>query len=76
MGYLRLSTPRNMEKTRELIMIPRDLIHEILETYHDNSINGAHSSTSKTFQKIKQKFYWDKMYSDIEHWVKSCDVCR
>ena len=37
---------------------------------------GGHASTAKTQAKILQAgFYWPSMFSDVFHFVKSCDAC-
>jgi transposase InsO family protein len=47
----------------------------ILNGLHSNPLSG-HFGTDNTYQRIKQKYYWPKMISDIEEFVKSCDICQ
>ena len=30
----------------------------------------------KTYEKIKERFYWENMYSDIQCWVQTCTACQ
>ena len=36
----------------------------------------AHRGVHGVFQTIKERFYWPRMHSDIEHHVKSCHECQ
>jgi hypothetical protein len=47
----------------------------ILNGLHSDTLAG-HFETENTYQRIKQKYYWLKMVSDIEAFVKSCDICQ
>ena len=60
----------NLEK----LVIPDKLVEKILQATHDN-ITGGHFSLQKTYQKIKEKCYWQGMYRDCKHWIESCEVC-
>ena len=41
---------------------------------HDTHLSG-HLSVAKTVGKIKQRFYWHQMYTDVKTYVLSCTVC-
>jgi hypothetical protein len=47
----------------------------ILNGLHSDSLSG-HFGIENTLQRIKQKYYWPKMATDIEEFVKSCDICQ
>ena len=47
---------------------------EILSKVH-NHVAGAHFGVHKTFQKLKQRYWWPSMFKDVEHWCKSCVDC-
>jgi transposase InsO family protein len=47
----------------------------ILNGLHSNSLAG-HFGKDNTYQRIKQKYYWPKMYLDIEEFVKTCEICQ
>jgi transposase InsO family protein len=48
---------------------------DIMKIYHDTPANGAHFVRNKTTQKIKQRYFWPNMISDIRNYVKSCIPC-
>ena len=56
------------------IIIPKDLRETVLQHCHD-SIIGGHFGVRKTLEKVRQKYYWAGLYSYVEQYVKSCDVC-
>lgn len=42
---------------------------------HDDKIYGGHLGIKKTYRKLI-KFWWPRMYQEVEDYVKSCDVCQ
>ena len=56
-----------------LELIPQQLIPNILEFYHSNTL--AHVGRDKMFSYLKRKYYWPGMYEDIKRWVSSCLTC-
>ena len=36
---------------------------------------GGHFGCRKTYEKVKQKYYWYEMKDDVNNWVLQCDVC-
>lgn len=48
---------------------------DIMKIYHDTPANGAHFGRNKTTHKIRERYYWPNMISDIRHYVKSCMPC-
>ena len=47
----------------------------ILYMTHDH-LTGGHFGRDVTYDKIKQKYYWENMKTDIEEYVKTCDKCQ
>jgi transposase InsO family protein len=52
-----------------------ELRRSILKIYHDTAANGAHFGRNKTLDKIKTRYYWLRMYKDINNYIKSCIPC-
>jgi hypothetical protein len=50
---------------------PGPLRHLILNALHNDPLAG-HGGVQKTLQRIKSRFYWEKMTHDIAHHVKRC----
>lgn len=57
------------------IVIPDGLRWEILTLAHDDPISGGHFGVFKTYEKIKLRYYWQGLFSDIRHWCLSCVHC-
>ena len=56
------------------IIVPRDLRITVLQHCHD-SIVGGHYGMRKTLGKVRQKYYWAGLYTYVEQYVQSCDIC-
>ena len=65
---------RNSWGSFSQLVVPPTLRFEILSNMHDH-VSGAHFGVHKTFNKVKQRYWWKGMYKDIEHWCKSCTEC-
>ena len=55
------------------VVLPNDLIPQVLEQFHDN--NG-HQGIERTTQVIKQRCFWPGMTNDIINHCKSCHRCN
>ena len=58
------------------VALPKALRLDVLRSYHDSIAGGGHLGIQKTFEAIRQKFYWPHMYQDVQDYVLSCDVCQ
>ena len=68
--------PRKSNPSLSLRYIPRSLIDKVLVAYHDSTYSGAHYGIKRTFYKLRDRFYWPNMYTDIVQHVRSCINCR
>jgi hypothetical protein len=41
-----------------------------------NHPTAGHFGTEKTYEKIKERFYWKGMLQDIKQYIKYCDTCQ
>src|SRR6266542_6014392 len=57
---------------KKLKVIKRFELKPILYMMHDDLIAG-HFATEIMYNKIKERYYWPKMYEDIKIYVESCD---
>lgn len=57
------------------LVVPQSLKQDILLAYHD-SLLGGHQGIDRMYHSIRQKYYWPKMFADIECYVKSCTTCQ
>ena len=71
-----LWTPKGRRRTttHQQLVIPAALRYEVLTWGHDDP-TAAHLGTVKTYEKLRIRYYWRNMFSDIQHWSKSCSDC-
>ena len=70
-----LWTPQGRRRatTYQQLVIPPSLRYELLVWAHDDP-TGGHFGTVKTYEKLRTRYYWRKMFSDVNHWCRSfCD---
>ena len=71
-----LWTPQRRRRatTYQQLVIPPSLRYELLVWAHDDP-TGGHFGTVKTYEKLRTRYYWRKMFSDVNHWCRSCCDC-
>lgn len=65
----------NPEGQRLLLAIPRNLRHEVLRSLHDDATAG-HLSFYKTYDRIRRRYFWPRLYSTVYKYVSSCIPCQ
>src|SRR5688572_22623507 len=65
---------KNKDQTKQHLIKPNE-VPIILYNLH-NDATGAHLGIELTYEKIKEHFYWPKMYEDIRTYIESCDSCQ
>ena len=55
------------------VMVPEALRGAIIQGCHQG--DEGHYSVMKTYQKVRDRFYWPGMFSDIQQYVKYCTEC-
>lgn len=48
----------------------------VLRQFHSNEVGGGHFGINNTFIKIKERFWWKKMYADVASYCQKCDKCQ
>ena len=48
---------------------------KIIKEAHESTI-GGHKGVSKTFWRIRADYYWNKLKSDVQQYVKHCRKCQ
>jgi transposase InsO family protein len=76
LGVLYKIVARGHNSSLSLRYIPRSLVHKVLFAYHNSTYSGAHYGIKRAFYKLRDRFYWPRMYSDIVQHVQSCVKCR
>ena len=65
---------RRTKELRSQLEIPATFRHEILVACHDSPLSG-HMGINKTYEKVRERYFWKGMFKDCEHWVQSCVDC-
>ena len=55
------------------LFIPKHLRKFVVQQYHDQ--NG-HMGVQKTFDSIRQKYYWLNLFKEIIKYVNECTICQ
>ena len=56
------------------MVVPKKNRSQVLQEQHDN-ISSGHLGTKKTLGRLRQRFYWLGMRSDVKEWCRACAVC-
>ena len=48
---------------------------DILKRSHDDPL-GGHFEIRKTYEKLKEKYYWKQIIENIKEYISSCDICQ
>eukprot|EP00762_Andalucia_godoyi_P006395 ANDGO_02858.mRNA.1 Retrovirus-related Pol polyprotein from transposon 412 len=56
------------------LVVPASMRAEVLSQLHDDPLAG-HLGFTKTYDKVRRRFFWPGMYQDTKHWVASCVDC-
>ena len=68
-GKGRLTTPCSQ------LVVPAALRHEILLSVHDSPLGRGHLGVHKTYEKVRERYYWRGLFADVQHWCISCVHC-
>lgn len=55
-------------------VIPKESRKRVLYENHD-SLFACHTGIFKTFERLKLRYYWPKMLSDVARYVRNCAIC-
>ncbi|GBG87766.1 hypothetical protein CBR_g45922 [Chara braunii] len=71
-GYLLLHT-----RGKDLLCVPQDRIlrTRLLGEYHDSQLAG-HLGVQRTLARLRQRFHWPDIISDVNRYIQSCAVCH
>ena len=66
---------RKVENGNPQRVVLPDQTELILFNLHKDQI-GAHLGIDVTYEKLKKRYYWPKMYESVVQYIKSCDNCQ
>ncbi|GBN84704.1 hypothetical protein AVEN_234630-1 [Araneus ventricosus] len=56
------------------LILPRSRIPEVLRQTHESASEG-HFGVMKTLCRTSERFYWDRLRTDVEKWCRECQAC-
>ena len=65
---------RRRDFLRDHTVAPAALRREIVTAYHDTPL-GGHLGFRKTYEKIRDRFFWPRMAADVKEYCASCHQC-
>ena len=63
------------EKSQKIKVLKEDELDSILYMMHNHETAG-HFGNEATYCRIKDRFWWKNMKTDIKNYLKACDVCQ
>ena len=64
--------PKNGSKPK--LVVPKTFEDKVRRLCHDLPVLG-HQGVSKTYLRVKEKFYWYSMNQTTKDFVQTCDIC-
>ena len=61
--------------TGEIIIPPVEARSNIIREKHESPIAG-HKGVTKTYQRVRQYYYWKTMKKEIQEYVRTCKECQ
>ena len=56
-------------------VVKRSEFEDLMKIMHDYP-TAEHMGIDTTYNKIKERYYWNQMYDDIREYIKTCDTCQ
>lgn len=61
--------------TRKIVPKDREEIRIILKECHNSKLSG-HCGFNRTYSRVKERYHWSTMKSDIRSYIKTCHSCQ
>ncbi|UYV83886.1 hypothetical protein LAZ67_X000509, partial [Cordylochernes scorpioides] len=58
-----------------LLVVPKQIRHEILKDVHDTPMAG-HLGFAKTYDRVRKRFYWPGLYRTVSQYIALCKECQ
>ena len=57
-------------------VLPLSMRKAVLSEYHESLVGGGHQGFKRTYEAIRRKYFWPRMFSDIKRYIASCIRCQ
>ena len=61
---------------RDQFVVPVSLRKLVINACHDLPSSGGHLAFKATFDKVRDRYWWPTVHTDVQHHVKSCLSCQ
>lgn len=61
---------------RDQLVVPESLRKLVIHACHDLPSSGGHLAFKATFDKVRDRYWWPTMHSDVQQHVNSCISCQ
>lgn len=58
-----------------LCILEGSLREQIVRELHGNGL-GGHFERDKTLAMVTDRYYWSRMYKDVDRLVRKCQICQ
>ena len=73
--WRRVGGPKHQASVVEQVVVPDSLRQQVLIGCH-SALDAGHRGRLQTYQKVQERYYWPRMYSDVIEFVRACGVCQ
>ena len=70
-GLIVYQSPHRKNKAKR-VLVPVDLIPDVLERLHDNA---GHFSYERTLETVQRQCFFENMTKIVRRWCSSCEIC-
>ena len=62
-------------KCKWQLLLPHGFRDNVLKQLHDARTAG-HMGYKRTYARMHDRYFWYKMKTDVQRWVKTCNICQ
>ncbi|KAH7702632.1 pol polyprotein [Aphelenchoides avenae] len=56
-------------------VLPQRFREAVIRELHEDAMSGGHLGTTKTAEKVRQRFYWPNLHKDVAAIISGCEQC-
>ena len=61
---------------RDQLVVPASLRKLVINACHDLPSSGGHLAFKATFDRVRDRYWWPTVHTDVQHHVNSCLSCQ
>lgn len=75
----RIWIPTNARYNKEprlQLVLPNSYIRQALYECHDSLLTGGHNSYDRTYDKLRERFWFPNMHNTVKYYCETCEKCQ